>query len=96
MGWGISQDLLYTFIEVGERGGDWTCVYTSFLTVISSRGYCCRSLDVDGPRFAVLFRHLVLKGKFPNCFPFISSFRLILWDFALSFHGSFAGKCYCL
>ena len=69
-GWGISQDLLYTFIEVGERGGDWTCVYTSFLTVISSRGYWCRSLDVDGPRFVVLFRHLVLKGKFPNCFSF--------------------------
>ena len=62
----------------------------SFLTVISSHGHWCRSLDFNEPRFAVLFRHLVLK-----IFPFISSFRLILWDFDLSFHGSFAGKCYC-
>ena len=28
-------------------------------------------------------------------FPFISSFRIILCDLVLSFHGSFAGKCYC-
>ena len=40
----------------------------SFRTVISSRGHWCRSLDFDGPRFAVLFRHLVLKGKFSNYF----------------------------
>ena len=40
----------------------------SFLTVISSHGHWCRSLDFDEPRFAVLFRHLVLKGKFPNYF----------------------------
>ena len=42
----------------------------SFLTVISSRGHWCRSLDFDGPRLAVLFRHLVLKEKFPNYFSF--------------------------
>ena len=42
----------------------------SFLTVIFSRGHWCRSLDFDGSRLAVLFRHLVLKGKFPNYFSF--------------------------
>ena len=26
-GWGISQNMLYTFIEVGKRGGDWTRVH---------------------------------------------------------------------
>ena len=59
----------------------------SFLAVISSRHHWCYALDFDGPRFAVLFRHLVLKEKFPNYFSFY------FWDFALSFHGSFAGKC---
>ena len=52
-GWGISQDFLYTFMGVGERGG--IGLVPSFLAVISSRGHWCRSLDFDGPRFAVLF-----------------------------------------
>ena len=38
----------------------------SFLTVISSHGHWCHSLDFDGLHFAVLPRHLALKGKFPN------------------------------
>ena len=67
-GWGISQDLLYTFIKSGSEVG--VGLVPSFLTVISSRGHWCRSLDFDGLRFAVLFRHLVLKRKFPNCFSF--------------------------
>ena len=42
-GGGISQDLLYTFIEVEEVGNG---LVPSFLTVISSRGHWCRLLDL--------------------------------------------------
>ena len=42
----------------------------SFLAVICSCCHWCRSLDFDGLRFAVLFRHRVLKGRFPNYFSF--------------------------
>ena len=42
----------------------------SFLAVISSRGHLCRSLDFDGPRIAVLSRHLGLKCKFPDYYSF--------------------------
>ena len=67
-GWGISQDLLTHSWGSGSEVG--IGLVTSFLTVISSSGHWCRSLDFHRPRFAVLFRHLVLKGKFPNYFSF--------------------------
>ena len=51
----------------GGRGARWGL--DSYL-VISSGGLWCRSPDFDGPRFAVLFRHVVLEGKFPNFFFF--------------------------
>ena len=60
--WVISQDLLTHSWGSGSEVG--IALVPSFLTVISSRGHWCCSLDFDGHRFAVLFQHLVLKGKF--------------------------------
>ena len=67
-GWGFLRICLTHSSRSGSEVG--IGLVPSFLTVISSRGHWCRSLDFDGPRLAVLFRHLVLKGKFPNYFSF--------------------------
>ena len=93
-GWGISQDLL----SYGSRGarseaGIW--LVPSFLTVISSRDHWYFDvLDVLLGRtcFEVIW---LWKVSFLIVFPFISLLRLILCDFALSFHGLLTGNCYC-
>ena len=64
----------------------------SFLTVISSRNH--RYFDVLFGRSCFEFIWL-WKVSFIIVFPFISSLRLILCDFAMSFHGSLTGNFYC-
>ena len=73
----------------GSEVGIW--LVPSFLTVISSRDHWY--FDVY-----MLWSYLACwlwKVSFLIVFPFISLLRLILCDFALGFHGSLTGNCYC-
>ena len=85
--WGIC--LAYSR-KSGSEVGIW--LIPSFLTVICSRDHWYFDVLLGRTCFEIIW---LWKVSFLIVFPFISLLRLILCDFALSFHGLLTGNCYC-
>ena len=74
----------------GSEVGIW--LIPSFLTVICSRDHWYFDVLLGRTCFEIIW---LWKVSFLIVFPFISLLRLILCDFAFSFHGLLTGNCYC-
>ena len=74
----------------GSEVGIW--LIPSFLMVIGSRDHGYFDVLLGRTCFEIIW---LWKVSFLIVFPFTSLLRLILCDFALSFHGSLTGNCYC-